>query len=50
MSRDIVWKAGQIARKPAPTKSKVQGGIRVKTGIRTGGIDPGGNHNRGVMS
>jgi len=31
---------------PKPTKPKTQSGLKVKSGIRTGGIDPGGNHSR----
>lgn len=34
-------------RKPAEAVQKpVKPGIRVKSGIRIGGIDPGGNHSR----
>ena len=50
MSRDIVWKAGESGAKPAPTKPRVQGGIKVRTGIRIGGTDPGGNHNRRALA
>jgi hypothetical protein len=47
MLRDIVWKAGQIARKPAPAQPKAQGGIKIKTGVHSGGIDP--NHSRALL-